>query len=171
MTIIYNRSDKISAHFSHYEVCKSSTADRYDIDNTPNSEVLENAVILADNVLEPIRVHFGYSFSPNSWYRSEALETVICYRSYEKWCVRKGLGGPSDQNWAKYFARKSHPKGKAADIEMYQVDNDDLYVWVKKNLQYDQLIREFPKPGDPNSGWVHVSFDKNGNRMMNFTIG
>ena len=35
----------------------------------------------------------------------------------------------------------------------------------------DQLIREFPKAGDPMSGWVHISFDEENNRQQAFTIG
>ena len=167
----YSPRQKLSPHFTHSEVAKSSTADRLDIDNTPSDEVLENAKALAENVLEPIRRHFGIPFSPQSWYRGEDLEKVICWKSFEKWCARKGLT-VSDDSWDKYFARKSHPNGEAADIEFVGVANDDLFEWIHDNLEYDQLIREFPKDGDPRSGWVHVSWKRNGkNRKQRFLIG
>ena len=169
--MIYSPRTKLSAHFTMGEVSKSSTADRLDIDNTPPKAVLENAKALADNILEPIRIHFGIPFSPQSWFRGEKLEKVICKKSYHKWCVKKGLPVVKE-SWDKYFARKSHPNGEAADIEFIGVDNNDLFDWIKDNLEYDQLIREFPKAGDPRSGWVHVSWRKDGvNRNQHFTIG
>lgn len=169
--MIYNSRTKISPHFTMGEVAKSSTADRLEINNTPSAEVLENAKALADNVLEKIRVHFGIPFSPQSWFRGEKLEKVICRKSYHNWCKRKGLS-VSKESWEKYFALKSHPNGEAADIEFVGVDNDALFNWIKDNLEYDQLIREFPKAGDPTSGWVHVSWKRTGvNRKQHFTIG
>jgi len=168
--LIYNPTTKISPHFTHREIVKSTTATRLLIDNTPNTIVLEAAKLLAYKILEPIRIEYGRSFSPNSWFRGEELEKAITKRGFETWCNRKGLP-VNDDSWAVYFARKSHPKGEAADIEITGIANDDLYNWVDNNLEYDQLIREFPKPGDPQSGWVHVSFRKEGNRKQAFTIG
>lgn len=169
--ITYNPNSKISPHFSHREVSKSYTADRHEIDNTPTPEVMAFAQQLALNVLEPIRTHFGIPFSPNSWFRSEALERHICWTSFVKWSKRKGYSSPDETAWADYFSRKSHPNGQAADIEIPGIANDDLYAWIEENLEYDQLIREFPKKGDPMSGWVHVSWNPSGNRGQAFTIG
>jgi hypothetical protein len=168
---VYDRTKKLTNHFSHREVMKSMTADRFDIDNTPPPEVMANAYELAVNVLEPIRVHFGKPFSPNSWYRSEALEKQICWNSFVKWCKRKGLKHKDPLSWDDYFSRKSHPNGQAADIEIAGIDNDALYNWIKNNLEYDQLIREFAKKGDPTSGWVHVSWNGDNNRNQDFSIG
>jgi hypothetical protein len=39
-----------------------------------------------------------------------------------------------------------------------------LAQWIMDNLDYDQLILEFYKEGEPNSGWVHCSYRKEGNR-------
>ena len=38
--------------------------------------------------------------------------------------------------------------------------------FIKENLMFDQLILEYYKPGNPNSGWIHVSYnpDVNMNR-------
>ena len=61
---------------------------------------------------------------------------------------------------------------QAVDIEIPGIPNDDLFNWVDQNIpEYDQLIREFPKAGDPYSGWVHVSFNEGNNRRQKFTIG
>lgn len=169
--LIYNPSEKISPHFTMREIAKSSTATRLMIDNTPTAPVLEAAKLLAYNVLEPIRIEFNRGFSPNSWFRCEDLEKAITVRSYPAWCARKGVA-VNDASWKAYFARKSHPKGEAADIEVPGVTNDELFQWVQDNIdEYDQVIREFPRPGDPRSGWVHVSYRKDGNRKQAFTIG
>lgn len=169
--LVYNPKTKLSKHFSMYEVAKSDTATRLIIDNTPITPVLEAAQLLATEVLEPIRVHYGISFSPTSWYRSEELEKTINQKVFESWCVRKGK--PIDNHsWNEYFSLKSHPRGEAADIEIPGISNDDLFEWVKNNIPvFDQLIREFPKPNEPMSGWVHVSIRKDDNRKQVFQIG
>jgi hypothetical protein len=59
-----------------------------------------------------------------------------------------------------------HCKGEAADLEIFGVANSELADWIKENLMFDQLILEYHTPGEPNSGWVHVSYTKeiNSNR-------
>ena len=163
---------KVSPHFSYREVIKSHTALRLGIDNTPSQEVLSNAVDLARNVLEPIRDQFG-PFSPSSWFRCEELERVICHKAFRRWQTHNSYPGYElnvDAGWDTYFARKQHPKGRAADIEIATVSNDDLFAWIRDHLTYDQLIREFAKPGDPHSGWVHVSYRPGSNRGEAFRI-
>ena len=173
MTLVYNPQSKISPHFTHREVQKSSTADRNDIDNTPSTSELMNANLVANKVIEPIRVHYGIPFSPQSWFRCEELEKRICWGSFVKWCLSKDDITPSDANWNQYFSRKSHPTGGCVDIEIPSVPNDDLFEWIRTDsgLVFDQLIREFPKDDDPESGWVHVSYSATNNRQSSFTIG
>jgi hypothetical protein len=59
-----------------------------------------------------------------------------------------------------------HCKGEAADFEIFGTPNNEVSDWIKENLMFDQLILEYFEPGQPNSGWVHVSYKKeiNGNR-------
>lgn len=161
---------RISDHFFYYELTRSDVAMRNGIDNNVyDMEIIDNARALAENVLEPIRKEFG-RFTPNSWYRGELLERVLCDNAYRAWC--KKLGKPvTDATWAEYFARKQHPRGESADIEIAGVWNDTLFKWVQKNLEFDQLIREFAKPGDPHSGWVHVSYSRKKNRKQVLHIG
>ncbi len=158
-----------AANFFHREVANSGVADRHGIDNTPSQEVLLKARDLAIHCLQPIRNYYGLSFAPNSWFRCEALEKVICTQSFIKWRAKHGYDGRQDA-WSLYLAKKTHPKGMAADIEIPGVDNDDLYDWCLAELTFDQLIREFPKPGEPNSGWVHISYNAENNRGEAFTI-
>ena len=49
---------RISDHFSLWELTKSQTAERLNIDNQPNEEVLSNLKDLCKSVLEPIRTYY-----------------------------------------------------------------------------------------------------------------
>lgn len=161
-------------NFTHGEVAYSSTADRLGIDNEPDELILERAELVAIECLQPAREHFGIPFRPNSWFRCELLERHIAGRGFENWCTRNALvcvEGIESEAWKQYFALKSHPKGEAVDHEIPSVPNDDLFEWYKANVVFDQLIREFPKAGDPSSGWVHISKRAENNRQQAFTIG
>ena len=57
-----------------------------------------------------------------------------------------------------------HAEGKAADLEIPSIDNKELAWWIRNNLEVDQLILEFYKEGEPNSGWIHVSYNEESNR-------
>jgi hypothetical protein len=47
----------------------------------------------------------------------------------------------------------------AADFEIFGVPNNEVSDWIKQNLMFDQLILEYFKPGEPNSGWIHCSYN------------
>jgi len=164
-------SQRISRHFWEHEVSRSQIAARHGIDNTPGPVQLEAAKMLAEMVLDDIRDHFNVPFSPSSWFRCEDVERRLTYENgFESWCRKTGHLY-NERSWPIYFALKSHPKGEAADIEVPGVANDDLWEWCLQNIrEFDQCIREFPKAGDPRSGWVHVSYRSEGNRHQAFTI-
>ena len=125
---------KLSANFSLAEMTKSQTATRKGINNEPSTAHVENLIHLAESVLQPVRDHFGKSVMISSGYRSRALFEAI---------------GSS--------TKSQHARGEAADFEIAGVDNKELATWISKNTEFDQLILEFYKEGDPNSGWVHCS--------------
>ncbi len=50
---------QLSKNFTLAELTKSQTAERKGINNTPNSEAIENLKMLADNILQPVRDEFG----------------------------------------------------------------------------------------------------------------
>ena len=99
-------------------------------------QVIENLQLLVDNVLQPIRNKFGQ------------VTITSGYRSPE---VNKAIGGS---------VTSDHCFGFAADFEVAGVDNKELARWVADNLKFKQLILEFYTKGVPDSGWVHVSYDK-----------
>lgn len=159
-------------NFKWYEVWESDTASRLEIDNESEDEdVQDNARALTLNCLQPIRDEHG-SVKVNSWCRLEELEREVARKGYENWCEKKSLNPTLRSSWDKYFLRKSHPQGAAADIEAAAISNDDLFDWCADNLKFDQLIREYPVKGVPDSGWVHISYvSPEKNRMQVFTIG
>lgn len=136
---------KISEHLSLAEVSRSETAKRKGISNNPTAEHLENFKLLAENVFEKIREHFGAPIHISSGYRSKELNDAI--------------GGSQTSQ---------HSKGQAIDIDMDGsgdgVSNADVYNFIKENLDYDQLIWEFGT--DSNPDWVHVSYTKEKNRKQ-----
>jgi len=131
----------LSSNFSLRELTKSQTADRKGIDNTPTDEHIENLKLLCKNVLQPIRDEWGV-VSVSSGYRSQAL------------C--QAIGSVSTSQ---------HARGQAADFECYSVENRELFDWITQNLEFDQAILEF-YDGDANSGWLHVSYNEEGNRKQ-----
>jgi zinc D-Ala-D-Ala carboxypeptidase len=126
---------KLGKYFSLSEMVKSQTAIRKGIDNLPNDEQVEALIELVENVLDPVREHFGRPVTVNSGFRGKKLN--------------KAIGGSKSSQ---------HCKGEAADIEIPGVSNPEVAEWIKNNLDFDQLILEFHTSGIPDSGWVHVSW-------------
>lgn len=156
---------RLSENFKLHELTKSSTAARHGIDNTPNAAQIENLKLVAEKILEPVRANYHRSIYPSSGFRCFELEKVICKKSIEGWLIKHPGKTVED-----YLARKSHPTGTAVDFEISGIDNRDLFNWIRDNLVYDQLIAEFYKPGIPNSGWIHASWRRDGNRQQAFEI-
>jgi len=129
---------KLSENFTMAEFIKSDTANRLGIDNTPEGEHLEAAKALFENVVQKVRDHFGPTVI-NSGYRCPELNEAV-------------RGSKTSQ----------HCHGEAADIEVPGVANGDLAQWIVDNLDFDQVILEFYTPGEPSSGWVHVTYKKDG---------
>ena len=133
---------ELTRNFSLSELTKSDTAIRKGINNNPNAEQVEKLKALCENILQPIRDHFG-RVKVTSGFRSEDL------------CLAIG----SSRN-------SQHAKAEAADFECIGVDNAELADWIHKNLPYDQLILEYYTPGEPNSGWIHCSYIPHGSRAQ-----
>jgi hypothetical protein len=136
----------LSANFTLKELTKSDTATRLGIDNTPDDATIENLKLLCEMVLQPVREHFGKSVTVNSGYRSPESNAAV--------------GGSKTSD---------HCKGQAADIEIDGLPNPELAQWIMDNLDYTQLILEFYTQGQPNSGWVHVSYDSNNLKKQELT--
>ena len=134
---------KLTNNFSLLELTKSQTAERKGIDNTPSPEHQENLKSLCTAILQPVRDHFSKVVTISSGYRSPEL------------CVAIGSS-----------TKSQHASGCAADFEIFGVSNKALADYVDSELHYDQLILEYWKESDPNSGWVHCSFSQGNNRKQ-----
>ena len=125
-------------YFTIKELCKSDTAEKNGIDNTPSDEIIENLNALIDNVLDPLRTWYSNPIYVNSGYRCPELNTAV--------------GGVSNSQ---------HLKGEAADIDVYNKSNNQkIFEYIRDNLTYDQLLWE------NNGAWIHVSFRADGNNRM-----
>jgi hypothetical protein len=135
----------LTENVSLKELTKSESATRFGISNEPTEEALSNLQKLATHILQPVRDHFGKPLIITSGYRSPEL------------CVKIGSTTTSQ-----------HTKGQASDFEIGGIANKDLSDWIHQNLDYDQLILEFWKPEDANSGWVHCSFKGEGQNRKQY---
>ena len=133
---------KLTKHLSLSEVIKSGTAKRLGIDNNPTPEHMQNILLIAEKVFEPVREHFGKPLYVSSGYRSEALNDAI-----------------------KGSSRSQHCKGEALDLDAQVYGgftNKELFEYIRENVVFDQMIWEFGTDEEPD--WVHVSYKKGKNR-------
>ena len=126
---------RLSPNFTLAELIKSQTAERKSINNNPNEDNIENLQRLCNEILQPVRNYYGKVVSVSSGFRSPEL------------CEAIGSSKTSQ-----------HASGQAADFEIYGVSNKKLADYIADNLDFDQLILEYWKPEEPNSGWVHCSY-------------
>ena len=130
---------RLSKNFWLSEMVKSNTAIRLGIDNTPSTEEVVALTALANTCLQPIRDKHGV-VSVSSGFRSHALSEKVNSSILSQHC-----------------------KGEAADFECHSIDNRELALWITESLpEWDQLILEFYQEGDPDSGWIHLSYKRDG---------
>jgi zinc D-Ala-D-Ala carboxypeptidase len=131
---------KLSNNLSAKEVTKSNTAKRYGISNEPTIEHLENLKAIALNIFQPTRDYFKKPIYVSSGYRSKALN--------------KKIGGSK---------KSQHSKGQALDLDAHTfggLTNKELFDFISKHLEFDQIIWEFGTYEEPD--WVHVSYVSEG---------
>jgi len=132
---------QLSQNFSLAEMVRSQTAQRRGIPNNPGRAETLALRTLCDNVLQPVREHFGAPVNVSSGFRSPRLNRAI------------GGSGSSQ-----------HCIGEAADFTVAGKSNLEVCKWMERRLNYDQLIYEFGE-----SGWVHCSFSASRMRNMELT--
>ena len=136
----------ISKHISYKEGVYSRTATRLNIKNNPNAEQMKNMVAIAEEVFEPLRMWVNGPIKINSFFRSPELN--------------KAIGGST---------KSQHCHGQAIDLDdtFGRATNAEMFEFIKKHLDFDQMIWEFGD--DENPDWVHVSYvseEKNRNRCL-----
>lgn len=120
---------------TYQEAVKSSTAIQNGIANIPTAAQYANMVRVYNDFYVPICRHFG-KLPVSSFYRTKRLNTAV-----------------------KGSKTSAHMDGLAIDIDcdgLNKPTNKELYLWIRANLKFDQVITEYPD-ANGNPGWVHVA--------------
>lgn len=138
--------ERISEHISYKEGTRSVTALRLGIDNTPDQYQFTNMQVIAENIFEPLRKWVRGPIKINSFLRVPDLN--------------KAIGGSESSQ---------HCQGRAIDIDdsYGHKTNAEMFYYIKKHLDFDQMIWEFGDDNNPD--WVHVSYvspDRNRGRCL-----
>jgi hypothetical protein len=119
---------QLSEHFSLAELTASETADRLNIDNTPDTSEMANLVRLATFLEEVKTVLGGKPVMINSAFRCKEVNDAV---------------GSKDTS--------QHRIGCAADIRVPSMTPDEVVkAIIAAGIGYDQVIREFDR-------WTHIS--------------
>jgi uncharacterized protein YcbK (DUF882 family) len=123
---------KLSKNFRLSELLSSRVAMERNFTEQwqPSQEVIDNLIRLAENILQPLRDHYGKPITVNSGYRCKRLNEAV-----------------------KGSVNSDHMKGMAADIT--GLNARELYDSATLlNLPFKQLIYY------PDKNFVHISYDK-----------
>ena len=137
----------VSQHITYAEAVRSDTAKRAGLNNWFTTEQLDRMKLLAEKVYEPLVEHFKQPIYISSFFRSKEVNKLIG-------------GSTSSQHLAN--------NGAAMDLDADNnvgVNNQQVFDYIKDNLDYDQLILEDIKP-DGSIGWIHVSYKEKDNRKQ-----
>lgn len=128
-------------YFTIEELCKSETAERLNIDNTPTEEIVANLTYFTNRILDPLRESWGSAILVNSGFR--------CY------LLNKAVGGSKTSVHRLGWAVDIRPKnGKMEEFKKHIVE-------FFKNRFWDQIILET----DGNDVWVHIGLFSNSNKQ------
>jgi len=137
---------QLSKHFTLEEFEKSQTATRKGIINKAGAGEVKNLTDLCYGVLELVRAKFEKPITITSGFRSEELSVAIGSK-----------------------ATSQHCSGNAVDLEVINISNLEVALWIQGNCDFDQLILEY-YTGETNSGWIHCSFKEGSNRKQVLTF-
>ena len=137
---------QLSKHFKLEEFEKSQTATRKGIINKAGAGEVKNLTDLCYGVLELVRAKFEKPITITSGFRSEELSVAIGSK-----------------------ATSQHCSGNAVDLEVINISNLEVALWIQGNCDFDQLILEY-YTGETNSGWIHCSFKEGSNRKQVLTF-
>ena len=124
---------KLTANITLDELTKSQVAERKGINNNPSPQQIENLKKLAINILQPVRSHYDKPLIISSGFRCAQL------------CLEIGSSVNSQH--------VADDGAAAADFEIPGVDNRELALYIKNELEYDQLILEFYRDNYRDRDW------------------
>ena len=127
----------MNLNFSISELIKSDTAIKYNINNMPDIQSLDNLLNLIVFCLQPIR--------------NKIQKPIIITSGYRCAKVNQLIGGS---------ATSQHILGQAADFKISDMKVKEIVNFIcLNNFEFDQLINEYDK-------WVHISYVKGKNRKQ-----
>ena len=127
----------INLNFSISELIKSDTAIKYNTNNMPDIQSLDNLLYLITYCLQPVRNILKKQMIITSGYRNKYVNDIV-------------KGSKNSQ----------HLSGKAADFTVKGMSVNEIINIIKSSeIEFDQLINEYNK-------WVHISFNKGKNRKQ-----
>ena len=131
-------------HTGISELIHSDIAIKYNINNMPDIQHIDNMQKLIHYVLQPTRLHFNRPIDISGGYRSRAL-----------WTKLRELGkNPSPTSM--------HLDGKAADFTIRGVNSKEVFNWIKDSrIEFDELIYEYSSDG---AVWIHIAYNHGKNR-------
>ena len=130
---------RLSKNFHLSEMTKSQVAIRNNLLNEPSTNEIVALTALVTACLQPIRNEHGV-VSISSGYRSKELAPLVKSKITSQHCF-----------------------GEAADFECFSISNYKLAEWIINNLpDWDQLILEYHNVKIPSSGWIHLSYKREG---------
>ncbi len=134
--------EKLSVNITIKEATFSQTAIQLGIVNEPDAAQMRNMTALATNIFEPLRKGLGDNpIHISSFFRCKKLNDAV--------------GGASNSQ---------HVSGQAMDIDNdSNPSNKEIFEYIRDNMEFDQLINEFPDQYN-NPSWVHVSWNETNNR-------
>ncbi len=144
---------RISEHITLAEAVRSDNAKRLGIDNSATLLEIERMRLVAESCFEPLRNRHGKPIFISSFFRSKKLNDAT----------------PESSNFSQHMCGAySGIEESAMDIDCDVFDNGltnaQAFMWLRDNVEFDQLIWEFGDSFNPD--WVHVSYRKGGNRKQ-----
>ena len=133
---------RLTEHFTLGEFTRSITAEGLGIRNEPDWEQIEALRHLCQEVLEPLRQHYGQPIRITSGYRCPALNEAV-----------GGVGN------------SQHMLGEAADLSVPSEEvAREWFQWIVRHTEFDQLLFEHSRR--LRNRWLHISCkpDNNLNR-------
>ena len=122
-------------YFNLSELSASASAERLAIDNTPPRAAQRMLTILVEQLLDPIRRHYGAPIIVTSGYRCPALNTAV--------------GG---------VANSHHIVGCAADVTTGSIENNTMLFALIIDMQTTHAIRFTQLIAEKDYRWLHISY-------------
>ena len=119
-------------HFDYYQLTNTNHINILELNRQLGVGVNGKLKVLAQTLLEPMRMYLNMPLIINCGYRCPALNKIV-------------NGALNSQ----------HLTGEAADVSCPSYDLDSLFEWIWKisKLQYGQVINEKHE----SSHWIHIS--------------